>query len=81
MKLATLKAPALALIRVFLATVLACWLDAGTPVHNLAGDVVVGWVELGLTASVGLVLANYFGPWETRYGTGHKARKGTTPTA
>lgn len=61
-------APALAVVRVFAATVLAAWLQAGTPVHNLSGATLVGWVELGLTAGVGLMLANYFGPWETRYG-------------
>ena len=58
----------LAALRVFVATVLAAWLQAGTPVSNLSGATVVTWVELGLTAAVGLVLANYLGPWETRYG-------------
>jgi hypothetical protein len=61
---------ALSFLRVFAATVLASWFDAGMTLRNLSGDLIVGWVELGLAAGVALVLANYFGPWEKRYGRG-----------
>lgn len=59
---------AAAFLRVFLATVVACWVDAGLPVRDLTGDSLVGWVELGIQTGFALVLANYFGPWESRYG-------------
>jgi hypothetical protein len=54
--------------RVFAATFLACWLEKGMTLRDLTGGIVVEWVELGLVAGVTLVLANYFGPWESRYG-------------
>lgn len=59
---------ALSFLRVFTATFLASWLDAGMTLRNLTGGLVVEWVELGLAAGTALVLANYFGPWEKRYG-------------
>ena len=53
--------------RVFLATVVGCWLAAGTPLDVTLGDL-ARWVEVGLEASVALVVVNYLGPWEKRYG-------------
>ena len=61
---------ALAFLRVAAATVVASWVHAGMPTRNLDGHSLVGWVELGLQAGVALVMANYVGPWEKRYGLG-----------
>lgn len=57
-----------AFLRVFTATVLGAWLQAGMTLRGLSVDLMLGWVEVGLAAGVALVIANYFGPWETRYG-------------
>ena len=58
----------LAFLRVFVAAVLGAWLQAGMTLRGLTWDLAVTWVEVGLSAGVALVLANYLGPWETRYG-------------
>ena len=58
---------ALAFLRVAVATLLGAWLQAGTPLQ-VTPDELVGWVEVALSAGVALVLSNYFGPWEDRYG-------------
>jgi hypothetical protein len=62
----------LSFLRVAGATVLACWVDAGMPLSTLTGADLVVWVELGVQAGAGLVLLNYLGPWEKRYGRGSK---------
>ena len=58
----------LAFLRVFAVTVVACWVDAGMPVTEFSAADLGEWVELGVQAAAGLVLVNYFGPWEKRYG-------------
>ena len=55
-------------LRVLTATVLACWVNAGMGLATQ--EEFLGWVQLGLQAAGGLVLANWFGPWEKRYGLG-----------
>ena len=62
------KQPALAFLRVFVATVVACWVNAGLPVLAFSPSELLGWVELGVQAGAMLVIANYLGPWEQRYG-------------
>lgn len=59
-------------LRVALATIAACWMQAGLPISDLAVADVAAWVELGLQAGAALVLANWFGPWEKRYGLNKK---------
>lgn len=54
--------------RVAVAAAFAAWMSAGFPVTNLSGDDLTNYLELGVQAGAALVLANYFGPWETRYG-------------
>lgn len=67
--LLVLKHPALAAFgRVFLATLVACWTAAGMPIYDLTGADFASWVQLALQAAAALVIANYFGPWEKRYG-------------
>ena len=58
----------LAGLRVLLATVVALWVNAGMPVSDLTMAMLGDWVELGIQAGAALVIANYFGPWEKRYG-------------
>lgn len=58
----------LAFLRVAAATLLACWVNAGLPVQDLTSSLVLGWVELSIQAGAALVIANFLGPWETRYG-------------
>lgn len=58
----------LAFVRVALATVFGCWANAGFPVSQLESAALVGWVDLAIKAAAALVLANYIGPWERRYG-------------
>lgn len=57
----------LAIVRVFLATLLGCWLTAGSPLPPSAADL-SSWVAVAGSAAVSLVIANYLGPWEKRYG-------------
>ena len=54
--------------RIFVATFAASWVSAGMPVLELDSTQVLDWVQLAVQAGAGLVIANYFGPWETRYG-------------
>jgi hypothetical protein len=58
----------LAFLRVFAATVVACWVDAGMPVRAFSLDQLAGWLELAVQAGAALVIANSLGPWEKRYG-------------
>ena len=60
--------------RVFLATMVGCWIAAGTPLDVTLADL-GRWVEVGLEASVALVVANYLGPWEKRYGRVPRAER------
>jgi hypothetical protein len=60
----------LSFLRVFAATVVACWVDAGMPVTEFALADLGGWLELGVQAGAALVIANFLGPWEKRYGRG-----------
>lgn len=57
----------LAFLRVTGATLVGCWLNAGMPLI-LSVDVVAAWLELAVQAGLALVVANYLGPWEKRYG-------------
>lgn len=61
-----------AFVRVALAAAFAAWMAAGFPVQDLALSNVADYLELGVQAGAALVLANYFGPWETRYGRASK---------
>lgn len=67
--LAVFTHPALAAFgRVFLATLVASWTASGMPIYDLSVSDFASWVELALQAAAALVIANYFGPWEKRYG-------------
>ena len=43
-------------------------MNAGLPVLAFSPSELLGWVELGVQAGAMLVIANYLGPWEQRYG-------------
>lgn len=55
-------------LRVAVAAAFAAWMAAGFPVDTLSGADLTHYVVLGVQAGAALVLANYFGPWEKRYG-------------
>lgn len=57
----------LAFLRVTGATLVGCWMNAGTPLTPSA-DQAAAWLQLAVQAGAALVVANYFGPWEKRYG-------------
>lgn len=57
----------LSFLRVAAATVVGAWINAGSPLSPSGGDVTT-WLELGISAGVTLVVVNYLGPWEKRYG-------------
>lgn len=63
---------ALSFLRVALAALVASWVNAGMPVRELSGSSVLDWIELAVQAGAALVIANYFGPWEQRYGVSKK---------
>jgi fluoride ion exporter CrcB/FEX len=67
-----------AFLRVFVATATATWMQAGLPIYDLTLPELAKFVELGLQAGASLVILNYFGPWEQRYGREQKvkARRG-----
>lgn len=75
MKLEAMKQMALSFARVFAATVLAQWINAGAPIRAFPVDQVWSWVELGIQAAAALVFANYLGPWESRYGLKSKSQE------
>lgn len=54
--------------RIGLVTALTLWLQAGLPMRDLGLDQFLAWVQVGAQAGVTLVIVNYFGPWEKRYG-------------
>lgn len=54
-------------LRVFLATLTGCYLQAGVG-FDVTADEAKAWIELAVEAGLALVMANYFGPWEKRYG-------------
>lgn len=58
-----------AFFRVSVATILALWVDAGLPMRELSWVALADWIETGAQAGAGLVIVNYFAPWERRYGT------------
>jgi hypothetical protein len=62
--------------RVALVTMLTLWLQAGLPMRALEIDQVWAWLELGAQAGVTMVIVNYFGPWEKRYGRGKSPAEG-----
>lgn len=57
-----------AFLRVFAAASAAEWMQAGQPVFDLSGAEVAEMVEIGVQAGAALVIVNWFGPWERRYG-------------
>lgn len=63
----------LAFLRVVAVTFLAGWTAAGTPVFDMTLAMVADWLELAIQAGVALVMLNYVGPWEQRYGRGSYA--------
>lgn len=70
---ATAKQAALSFARVFIATVVACWVNDGAPIRDFDLESLWVWMELGVQAAAGLTFANYLGPWEKRYGLKSKS--------
>lgn len=64
----------LAAARVFAATMLGCWLAAGSPVLPSL-DQLADWLSVAGPSSLSLVITNYLGPWEKRYGRKSKNRQ------
>lgn len=59
---------ALAFGRMFTVTLVAQWVNAGLPISTFEVAAFLGWLELAAQTGAGLVIANYLGPWEERYG-------------
>lgn len=57
----------LSFLRVGAAAAVAAWIAAGTPLTP-SGSQILDWAQVGVSAAVALVVANYIGPWEKRYG-------------
>lgn len=60
----------LSFLRVAVAAMLGAWVQDGVP---LSLDGFDAYLQLGVAAGAALVLANYFGPWEKRYGRNKRA--------